>query len=156
MQQQKGDNIEISTTNQCKNLKKQNTGQNETRNYFISSGHQSGGVTHTCMSRRGERKKSCQVEGRRCAAAQRFLFFFLLLFLRAGEPKDVRRGRALAVMRIDCTSGGRGGSGARDSAAWLDLLSSAPLWQPIIRQRARGQIWEMSEEEEAKGEEGRR
>lgn len=113
----------------------QSAGHDEMRNYFFSSERKSRGATNTYMSRRTGRKKSCQAGG--------------------GEPKDVRRGRALAVMRIDCMSGGRGGSGVRDSAARLDLLSSAPQWQPIIRQRAGGQIWEMSEEDEAKGEEGR-
>lgn len=51
---------------------------------------------------------------------------------------DLKRQDAgeLAIMRIDCTSGGRGGSRVCDSTAWLDLLSSVLPWQAIIRQRA--------------------
>lgn len=41
----------------------------------------------------------------------------------------------LAIMRIDCTSGSRGGSPVLDSTAWLDLLCSVLLWQAIIRQK---------------------
>lgn len=119
----KGDNIEMSTPNQCNNKENLGIGRDEIRNYFISSGHKSGRVTHRYISRRERRgKKSSKARKGRYAGAQDFFFFFL----QAGKPKDVRRGSTPVIMRIDCTSGGRGGSGARDSAAWLDLLSSAP------------------------------
>lgn len=65
-------------------------------------------------------------------------FLVLFFFLEQSKPKYVRGKRAPAVMRIDCTSGGRGGSGGARLAAWLDLLSSDPQWQPIIRQSAGG------------------
>lgn len=83
-----------------------------------------------------------------CECPSLFCFSF---FCEHAKPKDVRVERAPAVMKTDCTSGGRGGSGARDLAAWLDLLSSHPQWQPIIRQRAGGQIWEIVREVEGGG-----
>lgn len=54
------------------------------------------------------------------------------------QQADLKRQEAgeLAIMRIDCTSGSRGGSRVLECTAWLDLLCSALLWQAIIRQKA--------------------